>query len=48
MSYETKMTKRDARREMEKLMKQRDDHHPAHPQPDWIKDFWTTRRSMLS
>lgn len=48
MSHETKMTKRDERREMQKLMLERDKHTPDRPEPEWVRDFWTTRGGMLT
>ena len=48
MSHETKMSKSDERREMQKLMEERDKRPPDRPEPSWILNFWATRRSITT
>lgn len=48
MSHEKKMTKRDERREMQKLMQERVDRTPERPAPTWLLRFWIARQRMLT
>jgi hypothetical protein len=43
MSHETKMTRRDERREMQKLMQERKQRTPGRSEPNWVLDFWANR-----
>jgi uncharacterized protein (UPF0335 family) len=48
MSHEKKMTKRDERREMLKLMQARKKSAPERVEQDWVLNFWVNRRGMLT
>lgn len=42
------LTKRDERREMQKLIQERENRTPERPEPNWVVDFWLSRRSVLT
>ncbi len=48
MSRQTKMTKRDERREMQRLMRERDKRTADRPEPSWVLNFWANRGRMLT
>lgn len=41
-----KLTKRQERREMLKLMERRERKTPDHHEPEWVKLFWLARRVL--
>lgn len=47
MSHHKEMTKRDERREMQKLMQERVDRTPGRSAPAWLLNFWLTRQRRL-
>jgi hypothetical protein len=44
MSHHKEMTKRDERREMQKLMQERVERTPGRPSPAWLLRFWIVRQ----
>jgi hypothetical protein len=42
------MTKLDERREMQKLMEERDKQTPARTEPEWVLNFWSARGTTLT
>lgn len=48
MSHASRVTICDERREMQRLMQERQRRHPERAEPDWIQNFWAERRSMLT
>lgn len=42
------LKKRDERREMLKLMQERERATPDHRAPAWMQAFWITRRQVLT
>lgn len=48
MSHATRATKREERREMERLMRERQRRNPTRAEPNWILNFWAERRRMLT
>lgn len=48
MSHATRATKREERREMERLMQERQRRNPARAEPNGILNFWAERRRMLT
>jgi len=39
---------RDERKLMPKLQEKRERKTPDHRSPDWVRDFWITRKALLT
>ena len=48
MRHHKELTKRDERREMQKLMQERVDRTPERPAPNWLLRFWLVRQRRLT
>lgn len=48
MPHVNRMTLRDERREMQRLMLEREKSNPVRTEPAWVLDFWSERRRMLT
>lgn len=48
MSRKTRVTIREERREMQRLMQERARRNPVRQEPGWVLDFWVERRRMLT
>ncbi|WP_192805164.1 hypothetical protein [Noviherbaspirillum aerium] len=48
MCRKTRVTIRNERREMQRLMQERAMRNPVRQEPAWILDFWAERRRMLT
>lgn len=50
MQSSHQLKKRDERREMLRLMEEREKRTPERPEPSWVIDFWTniSRKQVLT
>lgn len=48
MPHANRVTLRDVRREMQRLMLEREKRNPSRNEPAWVLDFWAERRRMLT